>query len=434
MTFGPDVVMDKTWRMWTDAAAVQQNSDGSVVIRGGGNGYNAQIATATPNADGTYTGTAFGGGGYFEATISFVGAPVMNGGWPSFWANDIENQINERTGNGVSQWQGQPQGFVNNIEVDFLECMTGSGSYGIAMHNWYGFQSSIQSVNSGNVSGSPVSLPAGTDTSKPHKYGFLWVPASGSAKGTGQFFFDGKQVGNTISWNQYNPNTPPPPVVGDTAFSVLDSRNLYLILGTGPSNPMTVSSVTAWQKPGSGSSPLGKMTNNIPVAQAQINGATAFTKAMTQVQATQKPSAAPDVASLAAPLSSGSVADMSSPAPSMQAPLTAPVAAPTATVSKGVRQSSSLSGQMPTPIPVGTATLSPNSATLTMPLDTQARMTALENELQQVQQEMAALQQDIATQSAGGAAAAQAAATKPPQAGGKGSQRDDPDGPGDADD
>ena len=74
-TFGPAVTLGSNWLLWTDAANVKQNGDGSVTIAGGGNGYNAQIATATPNGSGSLNGEAFGGGGYFEATLSFTGVP-----------------------------------------------------------------------------------------------------------------------------------------------------------------------------------------------------------------------------------------------------------------------------------------------------------------------------------------------------------------------
>ena len=246
-TFGPAVTLGEGWQRWSDAVNVQQNSNGTVTITGGGNGYNAQIITAAPNGSGGLTGEAFGGGGYFEASLSFTGSPVMNNGWPSFWANDIENQIQQQTGNGASQWQGQASGYVNSIEADFMEYMTGPGSYGIALHNWYGQQSAIQAVNT-EGSGSPVSIPQGTDTSQPHDYGFLWVPATASTKGYAKWYFDHVQVGNTITWNQYNPATPPSPVDGSSAYSVMDARHLYMILGSGPSNPMTVYSVKAWQK------------------------------------------------------------------------------------------------------------------------------------------------------------------------------------------
>lgn len=164
-TFGPSVVMGRNWRLWSDACRVTQNSDGTVTIYGGGNGYNAQIQSALPNGKGSFDGTVFGGGGYFEATMSFTGAPVKSGGWPSFWANDIENQV----GNGSSHWAGQRRGYVNSIEADFVEFLAGADRYGIALHNWYGMQSDIQAVST-DESGSPVTLPPGTDTSKPHKY------------------------------------------------------------------------------------------------------------------------------------------------------------------------------------------------------------------------------------------------------------------------
>jgi hypothetical protein len=246
LTLDPSVTLGKNWQRWSDAVNAKQNSDGSVTIAGGGNGYNAQIVTAAPDGKGSMTGKSFGGGGYFEAELSFKGAPVKNGGWPSFWANDIENQIQIQTGNGASQWRGQRAGYVNSIEVDFMEYMTGRGNYGIAMHNWYGQQSAIQSVST-TASGSPVSLPPGTDTSQPHTYGFLWVPATSTAQGSAKWYFDGKQVGNTITWDQYDPNRPPSRLGHGSAFSVLDARHLYLILGSGPSNPMTVYNVKVWQ-------------------------------------------------------------------------------------------------------------------------------------------------------------------------------------------
>jgi hypothetical protein len=247
-TFGPAVTLGSNWQLWTNAANVTQNGDGSVTIAGGGNGYNnAQVATATPNGSGSLNGEAFGGGGYFEATLSFVGTPVTNGGWPSFWANDIENQINAQTGNGASQWQGQANGYVNSIETDFMEYLAGQGAYGFALHHWYGQQSAIQAVHSEN-SGSPAILPPGTDTSQPHAYGFLWMPATSTTQGYAKWYFDNVQVGSTVTWNQYNPATPPDPREGSSAYSVLDARHLYLILGTGPSNPMTVYNVKVWQK------------------------------------------------------------------------------------------------------------------------------------------------------------------------------------------
>jgi hypothetical protein len=247
-TFGPKMLLGSNWVRFNSGVHATQNTEGSVTIRGGGNDFNAQVLTAAPNDNGTYTGKIFCRGGYFEATLAFAGPPVMAGGWPSFWANDIENQIQARTGNGASQWLGQAKGYVNSIETDFMEFLSGPGSYGIAMHNWYGYQRSIQNVSTTD-SGSPVTLPPGTNTFQPHKYGFLWIPATTAMQGIAKWFFDRQQVGNTVAWDRFNPSAPPPPVAGKSAYSVLDSRGLYLILGTGPSNPMTVYSVSVWQRP-----------------------------------------------------------------------------------------------------------------------------------------------------------------------------------------
>ena len=74
------------------------------------------------------------------------------------------------------------------------------------------------------------------------------MPATATTQGYAKWYFDDVQVGNTITWNQYNPATPPSPVNGSSAYSVMDARHLYLILGSGPSNPMTVYNVQVWQK------------------------------------------------------------------------------------------------------------------------------------------------------------------------------------------
>jgi hypothetical protein len=247
-TFGPTVTLGGNWVRFNSGVRAAQNDDGSVTIRGGGNNFNAQILTATPNDNGSYTGKTFCGGGYFEATLGIAGSPVTTGGWPAFWANDIENQIQAQTNNGASQWLGQAKGYINSIEIDFMEFLSGSGSYGIAIHNWYGHQRTIQNVSTTD-SGSPVALPTGTNTSQPHKYGFIWSRAKATTPGYAKWFFDRQQVGNTITWNKFDPFALPPPVAGKSAYGVLDSRSLYLILGTGPSNPMTVYSVSVWQSP-----------------------------------------------------------------------------------------------------------------------------------------------------------------------------------------
>ena len=62
-------------------------------------------------------------------------------------------------------------------------------------------------------------------------------------------FLDDVQVGPTVHWDQYHPASPspPPPVNGSTAVSILDTRHLAMIFDTGTHNPMTVYAVSVWQ-------------------------------------------------------------------------------------------------------------------------------------------------------------------------------------------
>jgi hypothetical protein len=176
--------------------------------------------------------------------MSFTGA--YNGPGPAFWANDIENMYSRSTGNGNIQWPGQRSGYGDWIEIDFVEFNASGLRYGIAMHNWYGTSSSTNDANTGSIAGSPITTPPGTDFSKPHTYGFLWVPATPFTHGYAKWFFDDVQVGNTVTWNRYNSSLAPPQAVGSSAFSVLDKRHLALILGTG-GNPLTINAVSVWQ-------------------------------------------------------------------------------------------------------------------------------------------------------------------------------------------
>ncbi|WP_428488743.1 hypothetical protein [Rhodopila sp.] len=252
-TFGPNVRLLKNWYKFNffgvkpASITVRSNPNGSVTVTGpGGNNYGAQLCTArfVPTT-GMWTGTAFGNGAFVEATMSFTGA--YHGPGPSFWANDIENMHSRTVANRNIQWLGQSPGFGNWIESDVVEFNASGLAYGIAMHNWYGTPGGFKDVNTATLAGSPVTTPEGTAFSRPHRYGFLWVPATSSAKGYAKWFFDGVQVGNTVTWDDYSQSSKPPPVAGSSAFSVMDNRHLVLILGTG-SNPVTISAVSVWQR------------------------------------------------------------------------------------------------------------------------------------------------------------------------------------------
>jgi hypothetical protein len=83
------------------------------------------------------------------------------------------------------------------------------------------------------------------------------------------------QVGNTLTWNQYSQSSTPPPVAGSSAFSVMDTRHLVLILGTG-SNPVTISAVPVWQRSTAHNIELGaaphRPTESRPLGQPATGG------------------------------------------------------------------------------------------------------------------------------------------------------------------
>ena len=134
------------------------------------------------------------------------------------------------------------------FEADYSEATTlGIGG----LHNWYAQYGTKAQTHPGFP---PVT---GIDTSTPHHYSALWVPATASTQGYITFYFDGTVVG-TATWDQYNSNTPPAPTgmetnsqlwTGGTAFGVMDARCMMFNWSTGPgtTSPMTIYSFSVWQ-------------------------------------------------------------------------------------------------------------------------------------------------------------------------------------------
>lgn len=251
-TLGDNVVMGTNWYPFDffgiTGISVTTNSDGSVAVHPPGDDFGAQICTATVGTwlgDPTvFGGKAFGGGGYFEVIMSAPG-PF------SFWADDIEALNSESIGKGAPLWgAGQPAVSGHWIEVDFAEFDT-PGVYGGAIHDWYGPVAGQNVATSTLGSGSPFTLSGSPNFANPNTYGFLWVPATATTQGYGKWFFNNVQVGNTITWNKFDPTLNPPPVDngtgGSSAYSVLDTRHLALILGAGATNDNTVYGVRVWQ-------------------------------------------------------------------------------------------------------------------------------------------------------------------------------------------
>lgn len=195
------------------ATGVSQNADGSVSIPGGGgDSWNGQLATATPSGQ----GASFGGGGYYQATITWMGAPSTSGGWPSFWANTNEG------GSGT------------NVELDVFEADTNwaGSSIGSGLHNW-----NADGSQTGTVGNAPQRLPAGFDPSQPHTYGVLVVPATATSLGSVTYYVDGVAGPNVNTFGLTGP------------YSDLNTKPLTFLFGTGPNNPMKVLNFQAWQNP-----------------------------------------------------------------------------------------------------------------------------------------------------------------------------------------
>jgi hypothetical protein len=270
LTFGPAVTLNGNWFPWNfysqgaqPKGAESQNSDGSLSIAGfTTKDHDTDVGTArqSDTAKG-WTGTAFGGGAYFEAVLSFTGqgtAPYLNGG-PAFWALDVEHASQGPYNVG---WPGMPKNSSGEVyddffEVDFMQFDVSAYAYQNGVGNWYGYPSSVHSTSNPyqgvHDSAGSILIPNGTDFSQFHKVGCLWVPATPSTQGYLKFYFDDVQTGSpTFYWNYYDPNDAstypaPPPVNGSTAMSGMDWRHMLLILGTGTNQPMTVQSVSVWQ-------------------------------------------------------------------------------------------------------------------------------------------------------------------------------------------
>ena len=227
-----------------------QNADGSLLLNGNttpGRGYGALVSPAAYNKSSPYQyqGIAFGGGMYYEATFSFVG--TQTGVPMSVQMYDILS-MSGYTPQNVTGYMG--------IEIDGPEFNRAGSStqYGISCHNYYypsgGPKARVDPavLTSG---GSPVTIPSGS-LSGINTYGMLWVPAAGSTQGYIEWFFNGVQVGPTVSWNQYDVNQAfPPSNAASTVCNVLDTLRMVPVIGeSDPSTPMTVTSVQIWQASG----------------------------------------------------------------------------------------------------------------------------------------------------------------------------------------
>jgi hypothetical protein len=223
-----------------------QNSDGSLLLPGSqaANSYNGELASATLSSASTdgWQGLAFGGGGYFEATISIQGTPpgYLNAdGWPSWWMMGVEWLAN----NYGAQWVGQANGMARWAEVDILEALFNSNvqAHSAAIDHWYqgGHYSAVQE----DVGPNQASL------SQQNTYAVLWIPAADNSQGSLTYYINSVQVGQ-VFWDKWTAGQRPALVAGLSEMSVIDQQHMLIILGNSnvtTNTPMTIHSVHVWQ-------------------------------------------------------------------------------------------------------------------------------------------------------------------------------------------
>ena len=241
------------WDMFgsrSNTKAVELNADGSVTLHG--DHTSAELVTAVQDrTTHGFVGSTFGGGAYIEAELKFDPKDVAKSTesiWPAFWSLHLEGNIIP----DADQWKNQPKGYRHSLEADFFEAMRKLPpySYGASLHDWFGVYNETCGHGLCQV-GMPSHMgiktaPTGTDFTQYHRYGFLWVPATKQTHGYAKFYFDDQQVNETQEWTLFEDQSPPP-TNQSWAFGVLDQRHLFLILGTGIDQPMTVRSVNVWQ-------------------------------------------------------------------------------------------------------------------------------------------------------------------------------------------
>lgn len=247
------------WGSDVSARGIVFPGDGPAYVINDGMNRNAQIASGARKQSrnpGTFVGTAFGGGAYFEATLAFdpeqVRAAGLAAGWPSFWTLPVEVVLRD----GMAQWHDQPKDYEQYAEIDIMEYgLIHKGYalrfYGSNVHHFYGIFRKTCSQGYCNhdlgLKDSLIELPHHVKLTDFHRYGLLWSPATDKRLGFLQRYFDDVPIGDRVSWRPMPINALPPPVGKEWAFSVIDSAHHVLILGSSKSAPLHIKNVSVWQ-------------------------------------------------------------------------------------------------------------------------------------------------------------------------------------------
>ena len=231
------------------------NGDGSIQLGANGVGP-AWISTfnCSPTGSPYWHGTAFGGGFYWQATMSFASGTSGGNPFPSMWTQSIESWAQTGGANTGARWPGQGSTYDIFEEVDVIEYMNVNFSSDRCSHNWYGAHTS--GFNWANkVDSCDFPTQASNYFTTSHDYGLLWIPATSSTSGSLTWYVDGAPV-KTMTWAQFvltncqNNATQCPPPTSPWTPGVIDSNHMPLIFEGGNQQPNTISNVQVWQVDG----------------------------------------------------------------------------------------------------------------------------------------------------------------------------------------
>jgi hypothetical protein len=239
---------------------------GGVLTISSGNrpGYCLWSAVPTPShVSPYYNGTVFSGGFYVEASIAFDNTLVTNpsvDGFPVLWLESIQHALsypgNSPLAANADRWPGQASGYEHWVEDDFFAYDFNAGGanptkYSSPVLDWWGiFNSTCTPSYCLTQNGNIITLGATTWTSF-HRVGRLYTPGTPGNNWQGSItaYFDGVQVGATITWTGNQGNGTPAPT-GTFLYSAVDAEALVLILATGTGQPLQIDYVRVWQLPG----------------------------------------------------------------------------------------------------------------------------------------------------------------------------------------
>lgn len=242
-----------------DPSSMRLNSNGSITLGTGEvRSLLGSVARIDERPNSNFVGTAFGGGGYFEAVINFetqdLAPPdqsprVTDLAGPGWWSMSAEHMV-QRT--DLAQWPLQKPHYEHFSEVDFFEALVGAKNYIVTVNDWYGVWAE---TCPGHYCKSKTQWPDGlvstsdVDWRQPHKVAGRWIPATDTSRGSIAFFFDDRQVAEW-SWSKFDGQLHSPPITSETAwrFGVIDQQHLVLLINGGYKWPMTVHSIKVWQR------------------------------------------------------------------------------------------------------------------------------------------------------------------------------------------